>query len=114
MTDNKILLEEKTKELNKLEKEIVYYKPQSFFRTILKPSLLAFVGLIIGYLAGLSNFKLLAVFMGVFFLGLLIFVMVDKKNIENQKKDMVARRLKLQKEIVRLRKEVRNENNQIQ
>ena len=108
--DKKIELEYKRKELKNLQEKINKgYKP-GFIKFFIRPLMAAVLGglLISRFIA--DDIKKVGTFVFLYFLFLIIFALYDKKKIENEKSRDIEKRLRLQKEIVSLGKEIRNEN----
>lgn len=108
--DKKIQLENKKKDLKNLQEKINKgYKP-GFIKFFIRPLLVGGLGGLLISRFIVDDIKKVGVFVFLYFLFLIIFTFYDKKKIENEKARDIEKRIKLQKEIVSLGKEIRNEN----
>lgn len=109
--DKKELINEKQKELLAINNKINEGAKPSFARLFVGPFAIGLGGFLIASLIKLSTTQSLAfIFVG-YLAGLVILTIKENKRIEKEKKDLINQRLKLQKEVVDLIREVRNEDN---
>lgn len=108
--DKKIELENKKQDLKNLQEKINKgYKP-GFIKFFIRPLMAGGLGVLLLSRFIADDIKKVATFVFLYFLFLIIFAFYDKKKIENEKSRDIEKRLRLQKEIVSLGKEIRNEN----
>ena len=109
--DKKELINEKQKELLAINNKINEGAKPSFARLFVGPFAIGLGGFLIASLIKLSTTQSLAfIFVG-YLAGLVILTVKENRRIEKEKKDLINQRLRLQREIVKLIKELRNENN---
>lgn len=108
--DKKTQLENKKQDLKNLQEKINKgYKP-GFIKFFIRPLLTGGLGALLLSRFIADDIRKVGVFVFLYFLFLIIFTFYDKKKIENEKARDIEKRIKLQKEIVSLGKEIRNEN----
>ncbi|WP_296114644.1 hypothetical protein [uncultured Anaerococcus sp.] len=105
------ILVEKQEELRKLNEKINKNKKPAFIKSLLKPLGLALVSLALAKVLKFSDSQSLGLVILVFFISIFIFTAMDKKKIQARDKDLKNKRISLQKEIVGLMREVKNEGN---
>lgn len=109
--EKKKLLAKKQKELLEINKILNEGLEPNFLRTFLRPFGVGIVGLIIAYMLNLTDTQKIGMVFAFYFLSLFIFTIRDKKKIEKEKERLIEKRLEMQKEIVKLMREVKNESN---
>lgn len=109
--EKKKLLAKKQKELLEINKILNEGLEPKFLRTFLRPFGVGIVGLIIAYMLNLTDTQKIGMVFAFYFLSLFIFTIRDKKKIEKEKERLIEKRLEMQKEIVKLMREVKNESN---
>lgn len=105
------LLEKKKEELRILQEKINEGPQNSFLKTFLGPLGLAFIGLSLGVFLKMTDVQKIAIFVIIFTASLIIYTLKTRKRNEIEKQRQIAKRLALQKEIVSLSREIKNENN---
>lgn len=101
----------KQKELQSLNEKINEGNQPSFIKSFLRPLGFGIFGLILGHLLGFSDSQKIGTLFVFYFLSLFIFTMMDKKKFEKEKERLIEKRLEMQKELVKLMREVKNESN---
>ena len=109
--EKKKLLEKKQKELLDLNKKINGEMHPSFISTFVRPLGIGLVGLIIAYLFNFSDTQKIGMVLVFYFVSLFFFTIRDKKKIEKEKARLIEKRLEMQKDIVNLMREIKNESN---
>ncbi|MCW6678645.1 hypothetical protein NH286_05680 [Anaerococcus sp. NML200574] len=105
------LLEKKKEELRILQEKINEGPQNSFLKTFLGPLGLAFLGLSLAIFLKMTDVQKIGIFIIIFIISLSIYTLRTQKKNEREKKRQIAERLALQKEIVSLSREIKNENN---
>ena len=105
------LLEKKKEELKILQEKINEGPQNSFLKTFLGPLGIAFLGLGLGIFLKMSDVQKIAIFVIIFIASLSVYTLRTRKKNEREKQRQIAKRLALQKEIVSLSREMKNENN---
>ncbi|WP_311482009.1 hypothetical protein [uncultured Anaerococcus sp.] len=105
------LLEEKKNELKILEEKILAGYKVSFLKLFAAPLVLAIVGMVVGSFCGFDDTQKVGSLVILFLLALFIFGTITKYRLKKQEEIDIENRLRLQREIVKLIKELRNENN---
>lgn len=105
------LLEEKKNELKILEEKILAGYKVSFLKLFAAPLVLAILGMVVGSFCGFDDTQKVGSLVILFLLALFIFGTITKYRLKKQEEIDIENRLRLQKEIVKLIKELRNENN---
>lgn len=105
------LLAKKQKELLEINKKINDGLNPSFIKTFLRPLIIGILGLILGQILSFSDTQKIGMVLIFYFLSLFFFTIRDKKIIEKEKEKLIEKRLEMQKEIVKLMREIKNESN---
>ena len=105
------LLEEKKNELKILEEKILAGYKVSFLKLFAAPLVLAILGMVVGSFCGFDDTQKVGSLVILFLLALFIFGTITKYRLKKQEEIDIENRLRLQREIVKLIKELRNENN---
>lgn len=103
------LLAKKQEELQVINKKINEGLKPSFLQIFIKPFGMGIFGFILALILNFSDSQKIGVVFVFYFLSLFFFTIRDKKKIEKEKERLVAKRLEIQKEIVKLMREVKNE-----
>lgn len=101
----------KQKELQSLNQKINEGHQPSFIKSFLRPLGFGLFGLILGHFLGFSDSQKIGALFGFYFLSLFIFTMMDKKKVEKEREGLVEKRLEMQKELVKLMRDLKNESN---
>ena len=109
--EKKKLIAKKQKELLNLNEKINEGHQPSFLISFLRPLGFGIFGLILGHFLGFSDSQKIGALFGFYFLSLFIFTIRDKKKIEKEKEKLIEKRLEMQREIVNLMREIKNESN---
>lgn len=109
--DKKELIKEKQKELLAINNKLNEGARPSFGKLFVGPFALGVGCFFLSRLVKLSDVKSLALMIVGYLAGLVILTIKENKRIEKEKEDLINQRLKLQKEIVDLIGEVKNESN---
>lgn len=109
--EKKKLLEEKKNELKILEEKILAGHKVSFLKLFAVPLILAILGMLIGSFCGFDDTQKVGSLVIIFILALFICGSITKNRLKKQEESDIENRLRLQREIVKLIKELRNENN---
>lgn len=105
------LLDKKQKDLLEINKKINGDLNPSFIKTFLRPLGFGIIGLIFAYFLNFSDTQKIGMVLAFYFLSLFFFTIRDKKKIEKEKEKLIEKRLEMQKEIVKLMREIKNESN---
>lgn len=105
------LLAKKQKELQTLNERINEGLQPSFLQTFIRPLGMGILGFILAHILSFSDSQKIGMVFGFYFLSLFFFTIRDKKKIEKEKERLIAKRLEMQKELVKLMREVKNESN---
>ena len=105
------LLAKKQKELLEINKKINDGLNPSFIKTFLRPLIIGILGLILGQILSFSDTQKIGMVLIFYFLSLFFFTIRDKKKLEKEKAGLIEKRLEMQKEIVGLMREIKNEGN---
>lgn len=109
--DKKELIKEKQKELLAINNKLNEGARPSFGKLFVGPFVLGLVVFLVSRLVKLTNVQSLAIMIVGYLVGLVILTIKENKRIENEKATLIDRRLRLQKEVVDLIREVKNESN---
>lgn len=105
--ENSELLAKKQEELQVINKKINEGLKPSFLQIFIKPFGMGIFGFILALILNFSDSQKIGVVFVFYFLSLFFFTIRDKKKIEKER--LIAKRLEIQKEIVKLMREVKNE-----
>ena len=111
--DKKELIKEKQKELLAINNKLNEGARPSFGKLFVGPFALGLLGFLISRLVKLRDTQSLGLMIVGYLAGLVILTIKENKRIEKEKADLIDKRLRLQKEVVDLIREVKNEDNQI-
>ena len=111
--DKKKLIIEKQKELVKINDSLNEGLKPSFGKIFMGPFIFAVAFFILASLLKLSMTQVLGLVIGAYFLSLFVLSLRENKRIEKEKRDLIEKRLALQKEIVELLREAKNEDSKI-
>lgn len=109
--DKKELIKEKQKELLVINNKLNEGARPSFGKLFVGPFAIGLGGFFIASLIKLTTTQSLALIFVGYLAGLVILTIKENKRIEKEKADLINKRLELQKEVVGLIREVKNENN---
>lgn len=109
--DKKILIDEKQKELLNINNRLNSGLKPSFSKIFVGPFLLGLLGFAIAKMIRLNDSQSIGLIIMGFLLGLFTFTFRENKRIEKEKASLIDKRLSLQKEIVELLRDIKNENN---
>ena len=107
--ENSELLAKKQEELQVINKKINEGLKPSFLQTFIKPFGMGILGFILALILNFSDSQKIGAVFVFYFLSLFFFTIRDKKKIGKEKERLIAKRLEIQKEIVKLMREVKNE-----
>lgn len=109
--DKKILIDEKQKELLNINNRLNSGLKPSFGKIFVGPFLLGLLGFAIAKMIRLNDSQSIGLIIMGFLLGLFTFTFRENKRIEKEKASLIEKRLSLQREIVELLRDIKNENN---
>lgn len=107
--ENSELLAKKQEELQVINKKINEGLKPSFLQIFIKPFGMGILGFILALILNFSDSQKIGAVFVFYFLSLFFFTIRDKKKIGKEKERLIAKRLEMQKEIVKLMREVKNE-----
>lgn len=110
MDKNKLIIE-KQKELLNINNKINEGLKPSFPKLFIGPFTLGVLGFLLARLLKLSDTKSIAFIIVGYLIGLVTLTIRENKRIEKEKTELINQRLNLQKEIVELIREMKNEGN---